>query len=95
MSAIIVRYETRPESTMDNQRLIEKVFAELHGTDPGGIRYASFRDGAAFTHVAITEGAGNPLRDNAAFAEFQRDIAARCLTQPEAVSVTVIGSYGF
>jgi hypothetical protein len=95
MSAIIVRYETKPESTMDNQRLIEKVFAELHSTNPGGIKYVSFRDGAAFTHIAITDGPANPLRDNAAFAQFQRNIAERCLRQPEAVSVTVLGSYGF
>ncbi len=95
MRAIIVRYETRPESTVDNQGLIEKVFAELHSINPGGLKYASFRDGAAFTHVAITDGEGNPLQDTTAFAEFQRDIAERCVTQPEAVSVTVVGSYGF
>lgn len=96
MSGIrIVRYQTRPEAAEENQRLVEKVFAELAATDPGGVRYASFRlaDGVSFVHVVVHEGDDDPLAASPAFAEFQRGIGDRVTGPPEAGAADVVGSY--
>jgi hypothetical protein len=93
---VIVRYRVKPDRADDNQRLVEDVFAELEATDPGGLRYASFRlaDGVSFVHVASIEaGEGNPLNDSAAFARFTADIAARCDEPPAAQEAALVGSY--
>jgi hypothetical protein len=93
---VIVRYRTRPEAAEENQRLVERVFAELAADDPGGLRYATFRlaDGVTFVHVATVEGESNPLSRTAAFAEFQRDIGARCVEPPVVTDAALVGSYG-
>ena len=96
-SAVIVRYQTRPEAAEENQRLVERVYAELARDDPGGLRYATFRlaDGVTFVHVSIVEGDVNPLPRTAAFAEFQREIGDRCVAPPEPAPATLVGSYRF
>jgi hypothetical protein len=99
MKTVIVRYRTKPERAEENQRLIESVFEELASSDPGGVRYASFRlaDGESFVHLASieTEDGSNPLSETAAFAEFQRQISDRCSEQPNAEQATLVGSYRF
>jgi hypothetical protein len=94
---VVVRYRTSPEAAEENQRRVEKVFAELAVDDPGGLRYMTLRlaDGVTFVHVATLEGAENPLNRSAAFAAFQEGIADRCVEQPAPSEATVIGSYGF
>ena len=98
MGEVVVRYKVKPERVEENQRLVEAVYAELAASDPGGLRYATFRleDGVTFVHVASidTPDGSNPLRGIAAFAEFTRDIAERCDEQPIAQDARVIGSYG-
>jgi quinol monooxygenase YgiN len=93
----IVRYRTRPEAAEENQRLVEKVFAELSADDPGGLRYATFRlaDGVSFVHVVVHEGDDDPLGDSAAFAAFQQGIGDRVTGPPEAEVATLVGSYRF
>jgi hypothetical protein len=95
--AVVVRYETRPDAADENQRLVERVYAELARDDPGGLRYATFRlaDGVTFVHVAVHEGGDNPLPRTAAFQEFQRGIAERCVVQPVAAEATLVGAYRF
>ena len=39
----LIRYRTRPEQADANARLVEAVYAELHGTRPDGVSYATFR----------------------------------------------------
>lgn len=100
MRTIVVRYETKPDRADENQRLIERVFAELAERQPDNFRYASFRleDGVSFVHVLIETGDGsNPmsLADVPAFAEFQREIAARCAVQPVAQGAQLVGSHRF
>jgi hypothetical protein len=97
MKQVVVRYRAKPEQADENQRLVEAVFADLAATDPGELRYATFRlaDGVSFVHVAIIEGEENPLADSAAFASFQEGIADRCDEPPQAQDATVIGSYRF
>jgi hypothetical protein len=98
MGEVVVRYKVKPERVEENQRLVEAVYAELAATDPGGLRYATFRleDGVSFIHVASIETAdgSNPLRTIVAFAEFTREIAERCDEQPVAEDVHLVGSYG-
>jgi hypothetical protein len=100
MSTVVVRYETKPDRADENQRLVEKVFAELAERQPDSFRYASFRleDGVSFVHVVTeTEGASNPmsLADLPAFQEFQREIADRCVVQPVAQGATIVGVHRF
>jgi hypothetical protein len=92
--AVIVRYSTKPEAADENLRLIEAVFAELATVRPDGLRYTAYRlaDGVTFVHAA--SGAGRAaLGELPAFQEFQRDIAARVETGPDAVPADVVGSY--
>jgi hypothetical protein len=93
--ATIVRYETHPDSADANEALVKAVYAELAATDPGHLRYATFRldDGVTFLHVAVTDGE-NPLTTTAAFAAFQSGIRERCAVPPAPVKATLVGSYG-
>jgi hypothetical protein len=100
MRTIVVRYETKPERADENQRLVEKVFADLAELQPDNFRYATFRleDGASFVHVMIETGDGaNPrsLAEIPAFAEFQKEIADRCEVQPLAQGAQLVGSHRF
>ena len=97
MKCVIVRYRTKPDRADENQRLVESVFEELAATDPGGLRYATFRleDDESFVHIAAieSEDGSSPLRETAAFAEFQRQIGDRCSEPPDPVGATLVGSY--
>ena len=99
MSEVVVRYRVKPERVAENERLIERVYAQLDERDPGGLRYATFRldDGVSFVHVASidSEDGSNPLGAIPAFVEFTRDIAERCDQPPVAQDARLVGSYGF
>jgi len=93
----LIRYKTKPETAVDNQRLVEKVYEELTARDPGGVHYATLRleDGVTFMHLFITDSddAANTLGGIAAFAEFLRDLPQRCAEPPITQTVTVVGSH--
>ena len=96
MSTVVVRYTPKADRADENQQLVEAVFAELGETDPGGVRYATFRlDDGSFVHIANIEGDENPLGSNAAFAKFQEGIGDRCQDGlgPNAQQATLVGSY--
>jgi hypothetical protein len=92
---VIVRYRTRPDAAEENSRLIEAVFAALAELEPPAFCYSTYRlaDGVSFVHVARLEGAENPLTSLPAFAEFQRELAQRCVEQPAPSEASVVGSY--
>jgi hypothetical protein len=96
---VMVRYEVKPECAQENVRLVRAVYAELERSAPAGLRYATFQleDGVGFVHVASTEtdDGHNPLRDVQAFAEFQREIAARCVEPPVVSELGEVGSFRF
>jgi hypothetical protein len=95
--ATVVRYRTHPEAAEENARLVAAVYAELAETDPGRLRYITYRlaDGVTFVHVAHHDGPGpNPLTALPAFAEFQRELGTRCAEGPDPAGATVVGSYG-
>src|SRR3954468_7798722 len=97
MPVTVVRYQTKPQHADENQRLVEKAFAERHPANPEGLRYSSYRleDGVTFVHVAAVDtlDGSNPLTETTAFAEFQRGIGDRCVEGPVAASATAVGSY--
>jgi hypothetical protein len=90
---VVVRYQVRHDAAEENQRLVEKVYAELAATDPGGLRYATYRlaDGVTFIHVATLAGEDNPLASTAAFAQFQEGLGDRCTEPPSPPTATVVG----
>ena len=93
----VIRYKTKPESADENQRLVENVYRELADRDPGGMLYLTLRleDGVTFVHIFMTDSDDTPntMGNIGAFAEFQREMATRCVEQPFAQSATVVGSY--
>src|SRR5262245_51446934 len=97
MSVVMVRYTTKPDRADENQALVEQVFAELSATQPDGLRYTTLRlaDGVSFVHIAAVDTAdgANPLTTTAAFAEFVRDVEARCVEAPVAMQATIVGAY--
>jgi hypothetical protein len=100
MRTVVVRYQTKPDRADENQRLVEKVYAELAELRPDNFRYVTFRleDGVSFVHIVVeNEGGSNPisLTDIAAFQEFQRDVADRCAVQPVAAGAEIVGSHRF
>ena len=99
MKKLIVRYKVKPGKGDENQKLIERVFEELHRNSPSGLRYASFRlsDGVSFVHVVSIETAdgNNPLVATPAFMTFNAAIADRCEEQPVLTEMTEVGSYRF
>jgi hypothetical protein len=94
---VVVRYKTKPERADENQRLVEKVFAELDEMGAIGFAYASFRleDGVSFVHVVVEEDGDSSvsLTDVPAFKQFTADIADRCDEQPVALGATVVGAH--
>lgn len=97
MSHVVVRYRPRADMVEENQELVEAVFAELIGADPGGIGYATFRlEDGTFVHIANVTAEENPLGSIDAFAEFQREIEDRCEPGegPNAQRAMLVGNYG-
>ena len=94
MRNVIVRYRLKPDRVAENEQLIRDVYLELARTNPGGIRYATYKlpDGISFVHVASIDGE-NPLPNLAAFKTFTRAIAERCDELPVTADVTASGRY--
>ena len=99
MRKLIVHYKVKADKANENQRLVEKVFEELHQRCPPGLRYASFMlsDGVSFVHVVSIETADgdNPLIKIPAFNTFSAGIQDRCEEQPVLTEMTEVGSYRF
>jgi hypothetical protein len=92
---VTVRYRTRPEAAEENVRLLEGVYAALARLRPGDFRYSTLRlaDGVSFLHIAHIDGEGNPLISLPEFAEFQRELAQRCVEPPTPSEAVLIGAY--
>ena len=93
---IVVQYRPKTDQADHNQELVEDVFRELNDTDPGGVRYATFRlEDGSFVHIADVEADPNPLGAIAAFARFQDGISDRCEPGhgPNPQPATLVGNY--
>jgi len=99
MKRLIVRYKVKASKAEENQKLLEKVFEELHRNSPSGLRYASFKlcDGVSFVHIVSVETPDgiNPLIETPAFKSFNAAIKDRCEEQPVLTEMTEVGSYRF
>jgi hypothetical protein len=95
MKRTLVRYKTKPEKADENERLIEKVFQELHAKSPEGMRYLALRLGdGTFVHLKVGTGEGvDPIHGLAAFRSFRSGIRERCVGPPEAGDAIILGNY--
>lgn len=95
-NTVVVRYETRADAAQENQRLVERVFAQLDRERPEGLGYAVFRlaDGAGFLHVVATDEGGASLSELPAFMEFQHGAEERLDGPPTRSEASLVGSYG-
>ena len=97
MTTTVVQYQVKPEQADENQRLIQRVFAELEEREPEGFTYQVFRldDGVRFIHVVTEHDVDDPdsLQEVPAFQAFVNGISERCEVPPAAVGATVVGSY--
>jgi hypothetical protein len=91
----MVRYKVKPDRVAENEELVRAVYAELHRTEPAGLRYATFQldDGVSFVHLASTEDGQTPLPELQAFRQFQENIRERCDEAPVASELREIGSF--
>jgi hypothetical protein len=92
----MVRYKVKPDRVAENEELVRAVYEELHGTEPAGLRYATFKlpDGVSFMHFAIETGEDGPsLAKVPAFQRFLEGIKERCDEPPVATELTEIGSF--
>jgi hypothetical protein len=94
MKRIVVRYKVRPEAALENQHLIEKVFAELQMKSPQGVRYVALKlaDGT-FVHFSMTEDGAPPIPGLEAFRAFQSGVKERCIELPQSAEATIVGNY--
>lgn len=96
MKTIMVRYKTSESLADANEALVRAVFAQLRDRSPTGLRYATYRldDGVSFVHIATVEAiAENPLTALPAFKEFQKELKARCIEQPQFTELSAVDSY--
>jgi hypothetical protein len=95
MKRTLVRYKTKREKAEENERLIGKVFQELHAKSPEGVRYLALKLGdGTFIHFKVDTGEGtDPIHGLAAFRSFRSGIRQRCVEPPEADDAIIIGNY--
>jgi hypothetical protein len=94
MKRTLIRYRTKPESTGENERLIQNVFKELHAQAPEGVRYIALKlaDGS-FVHLVENDGGESILPKLDAFRKFQADIKERLVEPPQANEASIVGDY--
>src|ERR1700676_1453489 len=93
MNRTLIRYRARPDTADRNAELVEKVFQELNGKAPEGVRYLSMRlDDDTFVHLVEidTDDGINPLSKLEAFQTFQNGIGERCVEPPRASGITIV-----
>ena len=79
---VLVRYTVGSGQEDANAELVRAVYAELGAERPDGFRYATLREGAAFTHLAVHDAGVNPLAQLPAFQAFQAGLRERAVAGP-------------
>jgi hypothetical protein len=94
MKRTLIRYRTKPESTAENEHLIQNVFKELHAQAPEGVRYLALKlaDGS-FVHLVENDGGESILPKLDAFRKFQTDLKERVMEQPQVNEASIVGDY--
>jgi hypothetical protein len=95
MSILIFTAQIRPEHVEEVEAAGRKVFEAVHDTAPDGFRYAVGRIGPStyVTMLEIADGTRNPLRDLAAYDDFQAALPDWLAEPSTGGPVTLIGSY--
>jgi|SRR5882762_6047648 hypothetical protein len=94
MKRTLIRYQTKPEATVQNQRLIENVFAELQAKAPAGVRYMALKlDDGTFLHFVESSDGNNALPQLEAFRAFQSGVRDRCVEPPQVAEAIIVGNY--
>ena len=96
MKRTLIRYKTKPESTDENQRLIENVFRELGTKSPEGVRYLVLKlNDGSFVHLVMTETmtGPSPIAQLEAHQLFQSGVKDRCVEPPQSSDATIVGNY--
>ena len=96
MRQVIVRYRVKPDQVERNAELVRAVYEELHGAQPDGFRYATFRldDGVSFVHFAIETGTVRArCRRCPRSSASRRDIRERCDEPPVVSELSEVGSF--
>jgi hypothetical protein len=96
MPRFIIRYDTKPEATALNAKLVEDVFTELKSKAPAGVHYAVLRNGDTFYHLVAyeNEAENEQLTELASFKAFQKDGESRRAAAFQRSDVQVVGNYG-
>lgn len=91
MSAVLIRYRTRPESAAENRSLVEAVLREAAETS--GVRYSAFQeeDGVTFVHLVVRNDGGK-LEQLPSFRRFREDLASR--VEPGSRTATTLNVLG-
>jgi hypothetical protein len=94
----IVRYQTKPGRSEENQRLIEAVFSELDEQQPDGFTYKVFRleDNVSFIHVMVEhDDVAHPdsLQAVISFQAFLADLTDRIDAAPVTMGAKIVGGY--
>jgi hypothetical protein len=90
---VLVRYTVAAGQEDRNAELVRAVYEELGRAAPDGFRYATLREGSAFTHVALHAGGARPLTELPAFRAFQAGLGERAVAGPEFSNPELVGSY--
>jgi len=97
MKTTMIRYKVKPALADENQKLIERVFAQLERERPRGLRYHAFRldDGVSFVHISSRDVGpeSSPLMRLESFNAFLADIRNRCDEPPAQIDVISLGRY--
>jgi hypothetical protein len=97
MTLNMIRYTVKPDRVQENEDLVRAVYAELHRTEPEGVRYATFKldDGATFVHLHVNEreDGTNALTELPVFKDFTQGISERCEEQPAFAELHEIGAF--
>ena len=90
----LIRYKAKPDQANENQRLVERVFAELKAKSPEGVRYMVLRlADNSFVHIVESGDEANPLLTLDAFKQFSDGVRDRCLEPPLVNDAVVVGNY--
>ena len=95
---LVTRYAMQSvEEADENQRRVEKVFAELEANAPDNVSYIVLRlADDSFVHVSFHDHGDdevNPIASTAAFAHFQDGHAERRAGGVDQQTATLVGAY--
>lgn len=96
---VMISYKVKPDQIERNAELVAAVYAELAGTRPGGLRYATFHlddEGSFVTFVEFDGVPGAAAHHRlASFQRYRSTLDERCEQPPVVSLLHEVGSYGF